>query len=268
MLRKALFMSICLISISGCALTRDSDVEVQNQDTANSATNADVQPAVNEAATAAASQTDNQSAAGISADDVTRIQAYLRKVGFYAGSVNGVVDENTRAAMQHLQAACLGLKDLIPIADGAASKSKGQTTAKNKSSGATTIRLVQVRLKDAGFDPGPIDGINGVRTRSALSALKSGCMMIKKNIATPPVEQAHAPTGDGASNQAPLNRRIQDTINQASEDCDQESNPSSRKAIIALQVRLRDAGFNPGPIDGILGPRTKIAAQNYQSSLH
>ena len=29
------------------------------------------------------------------------------------------------------------------------------------------------------------------------------------------------------------------------------------------QSRLRDAGFDPGPVDGILGPRTKAAMERY-----
>ncbi|HXV81122.1 MAG TPA: peptidoglycan-binding domain-containing protein, partial [Candidatus Binatia bacterium] len=33
------------------------------------------------------------------------------------------------------------------------------------------------------------------------------------------------------------------------------------------QLRLRNAGFDPGPIDGILGPQTKAAMQRYQKSL-
>ena len=31
------------------------------------------------------------------------------------------------------------------------------------------------------------------------------------------------------------------------------------------QSRLRDAGFDPGPVDGILGPRTKAAMERYRS---
>jgi peptidoglycan hydrolase-like protein with peptidoglycan-binding domain len=30
---------------------------------------------------------------------------------------------------------------------------------------------------------------------------------------------------------------------------------------------LREAGLDPGPIDGILGPKTKAAMQRYQKSL-
>jgi peptidoglycan hydrolase-like protein with peptidoglycan-binding domain len=37
------------------------------------------------------------------------------------------------------------------------------------------VRGVQERLKSLGFDPGPIDGINGNRTRAALGAFQSYC---------------------------------------------------------------------------------------------
>lgn len=42
------------------------------------------------------------------------------------------------------------------------------TSATNKVSGREQVRVVQERLKTAGFDPGPIDGILGARTKSAL----------------------------------------------------------------------------------------------------
>jgi hypothetical protein len=36
--------------------------------------------------------------------------------------------------------------------------------------------------------------------------------------------------------------------------------------VAQVQELLKDAGFNPGPIDGILGPRTKRALRRYQAS--
>jgi hypothetical protein len=41
------------------------------------------------------------------------------------------------------------------------------------------IRLLQVRLKDAGFDPGPVDGIPGAKTRAAVERFRSGCTTFK-----------------------------------------------------------------------------------------
>lgn len=38
------------------------------------------------------------------------------------------------------------------------------------------------------------------------------------------------------------------------------SNPTD----MVMQVRLRGLGYNPGPIDGIMGPRTRAALQRYQ----
>jgi peptidoglycan hydrolase-like protein with peptidoglycan-binding domain len=38
----------------------------------------------------------------------------------------------------------------------------------NELKGAELIRMVQLTLKDSGFDPGPIDGILGPKTRDAI----------------------------------------------------------------------------------------------------
>jgi peptidoglycan hydrolase-like protein with peptidoglycan-binding domain len=38
----------------------------------------------------------------------------------------------------------------------------------NKAVGEDEIQLVQARFRDAGFDPGPIDGIIGPKTRTAI----------------------------------------------------------------------------------------------------
>jgi peptidoglycan hydrolase-like protein with peptidoglycan-binding domain len=40
-----------------------------------------------------------------------------------------------------------------------------------------------------------------------------------------------------------------------------------REAVKSLQTQLRDAGFDPGPIDGVVGPRTRAALQKYNASV-
>jgi len=40
----------------------------------------------------------------------------------------------------------------------------------------------------------------------------------------------------------------------------------SKEEISQLQSRLKAAGFDPGPIDGKLGPQTKSALEKYRSS--
>jgi peptidoglycan hydrolase-like protein with peptidoglycan-binding domain len=39
--------------------------------------------------------------------------------------------------------------------------------------------------------------------------------------------------------------------------------PLTREEIVELQNKLKVAGFDPGPVDGVLGPRTGAAAQKY-----
>lgn len=40
----------------------------------------------------------------------------------------------------------------------------------------------------------------------------------------------------------------------------------TREQIRLVQTRLKEAGFDPGPADGLLGPKTKLAIRKYQNS--
>ena len=277
MLRKVVITSICFILISGCALTETSDVEVDSQNAANPASDPQAQPTANETTSAGRPEGENKTAAtadkSLGAEYVRRIQAHLKSSGFFSGSVDGVVDGNTRMAIHRFQSVCVTRKDLVRNAGGPALRpGSGMAAAKtgvgkHKGAGANVVRLVQVRLKDAGFDPGPIDGIDGAKTQSALLALQSGCMMLD-TVPIVALNTAHTSKGDGAANGTKVSALIQRAINRSSEDfIGTTTENSGRGAIKALQARLREEGFDPGPIDGILGPRTKAAAQNYQSSL-
>lgn len=42
--------------------------------------------------------------------------------------------------------------------------------------------------------------------------------------------------------------------------------PLTKDEIRELQDRLKDAGFNPGPIDGVVGSRTRGALRKYAES--
>ncbi|HUK40665.1 MAG TPA: peptidoglycan-binding domain-containing protein [Candidatus Acidoferrales bacterium] len=45
-----------------------------------------------------------------------------------------------------------------------------------------------------------------------------------------------------------------------------QSNTSGQGDIRSLQQALRDKGFDPGPIDGMMGPQTRQALQSFQRS--
>jgi peptidoglycan hydrolase-like protein with peptidoglycan-binding domain len=138
---------------------------------------------------------------------------------------------------------------------------------KSKPETSDAVRLIQLRLKDAGFNVGSIDGVDGPKTQSARLALQSGCMMLD-NIPILPLNHAQPSTGDGTANGTNESASIQRAANRESEDVTGASADNSvRGAIKALQIRLREAGFDVGAIDGILGPKTITAAQRHQSSL-
>jgi peptidoglycan hydrolase-like protein with peptidoglycan-binding domain len=44
---------------------------------------------------------------------------------------------------------------------------------------------------------------------------------------------------------------------------DQDKSPS-REEIRLLQLKLKAAGFDPGPADGMLGPKTNSALEQYR----
>jgi peptidoglycan hydrolase-like protein with peptidoglycan-binding domain len=277
MLKKVVLTSICFLLISGCGLMETSEVDVESQNTAHPASTPQAQPAVKESASVAQPRDETNTVAtkdkSVGVKDVKRIQAYLNSAGFFSGSVDGVLNTDTQTAIQRFQSVCVTLKDLMRNADERETRPSFGTAmakvgvGKNKGAGTSALRLVQLRLKDAGFDPGPIDGIDGPKTQSALLAMQSGCRMLD-SIPILPVNGAHAPKDDSAVNATKVSALIQRATDRGSEESTESNTENSvRGAIKALQMRLREAGFDPGRIDGMLGPRTIAAAQNYQSSL-
>ena len=88
------------------------------------------------------------------------------------------------------------------------------------------LRMLQARLKAAGFYVGPIDGIVGPKTKSALFRLQAACANLKDLLET---SAAGAQTA-----------KLDNTNN----------SPKSEETRL-IQVRLKDTGFDPGPIDGL-----------------
>lgn len=101
------------------------------------------------------------------------------------------------------------------------------------------IRLLQIRLKDVGFDPGLTDGVPGAKTRAAFGRLQTSC----------------AAWNSMAENSAQAEARALDL-----------KLPASGKDIQMVQRSLRGAGFDSGPVDGILGTRTKAVLMAVQST--
>jgi peptidoglycan hydrolase-like protein with peptidoglycan-binding domain len=133
--------------------------------------------------------------------------------------------------------------------------------ATNSSPNSEETRLIQVRLKDTGFDPGPIDGVWGAKTRAAFLRFEAGCTMLNN---LPPTLDKELQIADRRKFVPSEEKSYPVAAKMMGIESDKMTLSSEK--IRQEQLRLRDAGFDPGPIDGILGPKTKVAMQRYQKS--
>jgi peptidoglycan hydrolase-like protein with peptidoglycan-binding domain len=274
----AIVLSVFLLS--ACAtVTEDNDSQVAEtqavpteiQPVESSAPTA-VEPARNELAGAAKRIPSKQ--------EIKLIQAQLKAAGFDPGPLDGALGARTMSALRRLQSGCANLKDLFENSTSGILPQTGEIqaakqSAADKVSSTEGIRLIQVRLKDSGFDAGPVDGVMGFKTRSALLRFQSGCTMAKDLPATlenqlqtsvrmpsqmPTSEKQRQPAPSKASPAATVS--VRDETGKVNAAADKSP---SREEIRLLQGQLKAAGFDPGPFDGMLGPKTQSALQQYRT---
>jgi peptidoglycan hydrolase-like protein with peptidoglycan-binding domain len=214
----------------------------------------------------------------LSKQEIKFLQSQLKAAGFDPGPLDGVLGAKTTSALRRLQLGCANLKDLLENPDfGTFQQSGGMQTAKqsvaDRTFSADEIQLIQVRLKEAGFDVGPIDGVMGSRTRSALLRFQSGCIIVKDlppYLNSEPQTAQRLPSPASASEKEPqpvLSKfsppaaSIKDEAGKVNVATDKTP---SRDEVRLLQAQLKAAGFDPGPFDGLLGPKTQSALQQYR----
>ena len=195
----------------------------------------------------------------LSKEEISQLQARLKAAGFDPGPIDGILGSKTRSLILRVEAGCTILNELA-TANGELFAPAAETQAAALTASANTlskadIQLLQKRLKSAGFYSGPIDGMLGARTSSALSRCKLGCTALNdlSGISDKAIfEQAT----EIHSARASASARPTTSVN----------NVLGSEEIRRVQERLKAAGFDPGPIDGKLGPQTRSALEKYRSS--
>jgi putative peptidoglycan binding protein len=130
---------------------------------------------------------DDKEAVSVTLDteEIRQVQTLLKTVGFDPGRIDGVFGPKTKIALLRLRSSCSGLHDLLQAIDLEKIAPAIESSGANRNNAARTmlrkkeIRIIQVRLKDAGFDPGTVDGISGSNTRSAIARFRAGCGAVR-----------------------------------------------------------------------------------------
>jgi len=116
------------------------------------------------------------------------------------------------------------------------------------------VKEIQESLKEAGFDPGSVDGVLGEKTRMAIKGFqkKEGLKSTGKidsatQLALNRVKEIKKPSSGAKLKFASLNITA----------------PEDKKQI---QIALQNAGYYKGKIDGKIGSRTKAAIIAFQKA--
>lgn len=130
-----------------------------------------------------------------------------------------------------------------------------ETLIKVGSRGAEVTRMQQ-RLNELGFNAGPIDGIAGPATQSAVISFQKANNLMADGIAGPQtlgrlyMDNFTAKTEDKQT----MSASITSTLKQGSRG----------NQVKVLQQRLNELGYNAGTPDGIYGARTRNAVATFQ----
>lgn len=269
MTKYAFIIPICFIAAAGCAIVDTSEMSSEAPSVSITVTE-NAAPDPESDVDAALTMEALPETRPVSAVDIRGLQLRLRALGFDPGPVDGIAGTKTKAAFQRLQVGCTKLESLsenVPVI--ALESSSGRTNDKIPTRDETV--KIQSQLHRAGFDPGPIDGIFGRKTKFVVGQLHGDCLMAKQldlgNLLRAGNNESTARQPEQGSS---LPSRIPSASAPAYNDTVKQAAPSqsirSREEIRILQLRLRDAGFDPGPFDGVMGAKTRLAVDRYEAS--
>jgi peptidoglycan hydrolase-like protein with peptidoglycan-binding domain len=254
-------ISLCAVLASGCALFDFTESDPARSSAAAPSPQLDSLP-VAVGADTAAQESPRKPLRVLTREEVRQLQLRLKSAGFDPGPADGVVGARTKGAFNRYYTGCAQVKPLLNDFDDSGAAAT-ENSLKKKPLDLQEVQGIQTQLKAAGFDPGPADGIFGLRTKRTLAHLKSNCPMMSEFAGT--LNESVASAGNknvGAQAQSPASSAPSVVTQTAAAAAPVRATEEVR----ILQLRLRDAGFDPGPFDGMMGPKTKSALQQYEAS--
>ncbi len=185
---------------------------------------------------------------GDTGSDVRLAQTALFRAGYDPGPINGVFGAQTERAVLQFQRVLGARQDgiigpvtwqyLEPFA------LEPNPDVLRRGSRGDMVTLLQEALKASGNDPQRIDGLFGTRTLAALTAFQRQAGLPATGVANDATWLALAPFIDYSG--VILRQGDRGML------------------VLILQYALRNAGYDPGPLDGIFGRRTYNALIAFQ----
>ena len=140
------------------------------------------------------------------------------------------------------------------------------------------IKNLQTGLKNLGIDPGPLDGIYGPKTAAAIKTFQSRNYLnadgklsrwLYDMVLATATQSGGVPVAQPVQSAPPVQYQAGSTGERFAPGTSQiippTETPLSQTEIRTLQSALAKMGIDPGPIDGIFGPKTSAAIQQFQS---
>src|SRR5215831_16491849 len=144
---------------------------------------------------------------------------------------------------------------------------KKQTTAHKDTASKDDIRNAQQALKDKGTYTGPVDGTMNAETKKALrdfqqkNNLEATGTLNHETLTALGVTPHPSTTGKDTSKTGTPGA----TTLKKEKGAGKPTSGVMKGKVRDVQAALKKDGFDPGPVDGIMGPRTMAALRNFQS---
>ncbi len=124
---------------------------------------------------------------GLSGEDVRKLQHALTKLGYNPGAIDGIFSSQTKAAVSTFQRDKNLVQDGIvgPATAAALNRSLVLPAYLKLGSRGPEVNVLQAFLQQFGYDPGPVDGILGPKTRDAVISFQRDYGLPPDGIAGP-----------------------------------------------------------------------------------